>query len=217
MNRSAERGFTLVEVLVALMIFGMIGAAGVAMLSFSVRAQGATRAKLDDVAALNRTVSILSADLAQAVDRPTRDERGTLLPSFAGEPGGAADPMLRMTRGGWANLDGAPRPGMQKVSYRVANGVLERVAYPMLDGAPALPAAALLTGVTDVRARYRYRGAWGDRWDATAAPLPDAMELVVTRADRRRYRQLFLVGTGYVAPPPVPAAPPPESPDAPAT
>lgn len=203
-----QAGFTLVEMLVALLIFGMIAAAGVAMLSFSVRAQGATGAKLDEVAALNRTLSILSADLAQAVVRPTRDERGVVRPAFTGEAGGTADPMLRVVRGGWSNLDAAARSGLQKVAYRVANGVLERIAYPQLDGAGPLAPAALLTGVADARLRYRYRGAWSDRWDGAAgAPLPDAVELRIARIDRRQYRQLFLVGTGY-------APGPPESPDA---
>lgn len=205
---TGERGFTLVEMLVALLIFGMIAAGGVAMLSFSVRAQSATTRKFEELAGLNRTLSILSADLAQAVARPTRDERGTRLPAFVGEPGGAADPALRLVRGGWSNLDGADRPSLQKVAYRVANGVLERISYPMLDGAAPLAPAALLDGVTDLRLRYRYRGAWSDRWDGTAgAPLPEALELVVTRADRRRYRQLFLVGTGYAQPPEVFGAP----------
>ena len=196
-----ERGFTLVEVMVSLLIFGMLAAGGVAILSFSVRAQGATMTKLDDIAALNRTLSILSADLAQAVNRPVRDERGTRLPAFVGGPGGAADPALRLVRAGWSNPDQAARPGLQKVAYRVANGVLERIAYPMLDGAPPLPAAALVTGVADARLRYRYRGAWSDRWDgASGAALPQAAELRITRTDRRQYRMLFLVGAGYAPP-----------------
>lgn len=202
MSRPArEQGFTLVEVLVALLIFGMLAGGGVAILSFSVRAQGVTAAKLDDLSALNQTLSILSADLAQAVDRPTRDERGVRLPAFTGEAGGTADTALRLVRGGWSNPDGLPRPSLQKVTYRVTNGALERIAYPMLDGAPPLPPAALLTGVADARLRYRYRGAWSDRWDGReGAPLPEALELRVTRTDRREYRQLFLVGTGYEQP-----------------
>lgn len=201
-KRSAEHGFTLIEVMVALLIFGIIAAAGVAILSFSVRAQGVTAAKLDDVSALNRTVSILSADLAQALDRPTRDERGVTRPAFAGEAGGAADPTLRLVRGGWSNPDGLARPGVQKVAYRVANGVLERIGYPQLDGAAPLPPAALLSGVADARARYRYRGAWSGRWDgANGVALPDAMELTISRTDGRRYRALFLVGAGYTGTP----------------
>ena len=200
-SSEGEGGFTLVEVLVALLIFGLLAAGGVAILSFSVRAQGATAAKLDDLSALNQTFSVLSADLAQAIDRPTRDERGLRLPAFVGEAGGTADPALRLVRGGWTNPDGAARPGLQKVAYRVRDGVLERVGYPMPDGAAPLPPAALLSGVADARLRYRYRGAWSDRWDGVGgAPLPDAVELRVTRTDRRSYRALFLVGARYARP-----------------
>jgi prepilin-type N-terminal cleavage/methylation domain-containing protein len=60
-QENTEAGFTLVEVMVSLMIFGMIAAAGVAILSFSVKAQSSTGAKLDDISALTRTMSILSA------------------------------------------------------------------------------------------------------------------------------------------------------------
>ena len=75
LSRTRESGFTLIEVMISLMIFGMLAAAGVALLSFSVRAQSATGAKLDDVQALNRLSSALSADLAQAETRPTGDSR----------------------------------------------------------------------------------------------------------------------------------------------
>ena len=78
---SGEAGFTLVEVMVSLMTFGMIAAAGVAILSFSVKAQSSTGARLDDISALTRTMSILSADLAQASNRSSRDESGTSVSS----------------------------------------------------------------------------------------------------------------------------------------
>lgn len=194
-------GFTLVEVLVALLIFAILASAGVALLSFSVRAQAASTAKLDDLAALNRTLSIMSADLAQARARGTRDEAGTAQPAFVGEAGGTAQPMLRLVRGGWTNLDARPRPGMQKVAYRLDGNVLQRLAWPQLDGASPLPAAPLLDRVRAVRLRYRYRGAWSDRWDGAAGvALPQALELRVTRVDGVEYRQLFLVGTGYAPP-----------------
>jgi general secretion pathway protein J len=196
-RRSAEYGFTLVEVMIALLIFSMIAVAGVAILSFSVRAGAATGARLDDTAALDRTLSVLLADLAQAVDRPTRDEAGTLRPAFSGEAGAAATPMVQLVRGGWSNLDAAARPGLQKVAYQVTRGALERVAYPQLDGAAPLSPAVLMTGVRDVRLRYRIAGAWSDRWNGTAgAALPQALELVVVRTDGTTWRQLFLVGNG---------------------
>jgi len=194
--RPAERGFTLIELMVALMIFGLIAGAGVAILAFSVRAQGATAARLDDAAALARAGSLLSADLGQALNRPTRDEGGTLLPAFSGD--GVS---MRFVRGGWSNLDSAPRPSVQKVGWLADGGALRRLAYPMLDGAAARPSAPVLSGVRAVSLRYRYRGAWSDRWDGTAAPLPDAVEMVVVRRDGVALRQMFLTGTGYVPTP----------------
>lgn len=204
--RPRESGFTLVEVLVALLVFAILASAGVALLSFSVRAQAASGAKLDDLQALNRTLSILSADLAQARARPTRDEAGTVLPAFVGEAGGEASPMLRLVRGGWTNLDAQPRPGAQKVAYRLDGGVLQRLGYPQIDGAAPLPPAPLLDRVRAVRLRYRFRGAWSDRWDgAGGVALPQALELRLQRTNGVEYRQLFLVGAGY-APPVTPNA-----------
>ncbi|MBW6529537.1 type II secretion system minor pseudopilin GspJ [Sphingomonas sp. RRHST34] len=195
MSTRRDAGFTLVEVMIALMIFGMIAAAGVALLAFSVRAQGASEVALDDTGALSRLSSILTADLAQAQDRNTRDVNGVLLPAFSGDA--AATPLLRLVRAGWSNPDQAPRAELQKVEYRLAGDGLERVAYPALDGAAALPPALLLDRVRTVQLRFRYRGAWSDTWQGNPrAALPQAVELVVTRADSRLYRLLFLVGTG---------------------
>ena len=193
-RRSAEHGFTLVEVMVALMIFGMIAAAGVAILSFSVRAQAASAARLDDSSALARTVAALSADLAQALPRPARDEGGALRPALSGEAAGVA-----FVRGGWTNLDAAPRASAQKVAWRLEGATLARTGHPRIDGAAPLPPTPMLTGVRDARFRYRYAGAWTDRWDGAAGvPLPEALELIVTRTDGARYRAMFLVGAGYV-------------------
>jgi general secretion pathway protein J len=205
-SAQTKNGFTLIEMMVALLIFSILATAGVALLSFSVRAQAASGAKLDDLAALQRTLSILSADLAQASARPVRDEAGTMLPAFVGE-GGGGQPLLRLVRGGWTNLDAQPRAGAQKVAYQLVGGTLQRLAYIRLDGAPPLPAAALLTRVDGVTLRFRHRGAWSDRWDgAGGVPLPQALEVKLQRAGVE-YRQLFLVGTGYT--------PEPEGADAP--
>lgn len=206
---AAERGFTLVEVMVALMIFGMIAAAGVAILSFSIRAQAASAARLDDASAFARTVAVLSADLGQAMPRASRDEGGTLRPAFVGEGGGIA-----LVRGGWTNIDAGARASEQKVAWRLDGTTLQRIAYPQLDGAAPLSLTPMLTRVATLHLRFRYGGAWSDQWDGAAGiPLPQAMELRLARVDGTRYRAMFLVGTGYVPTPP--ASPKPGATDAP--
>ncbi|WP_269142315.1 type II secretion system minor pseudopilin GspJ [Sphingomonas sp. IC-11] len=203
----AEAGFTLVEVMVALMIFGLIASAGVALLAFSIRAQAATTARLDDVGALARQSSLLAADLAQAMNRPARDERGTRFPAFVGDA-----TSVTFVRAGWSNIDAEPRSTLQKVSYRLVDGVFQRIAWPMVDGAAPLPASAALTDVAGAKLRYRIAGAWSESWNGTqAAALPQALELTLQRRDGVTFRQLFLVGSG--AAPVVAMAPPVGAPD----
>lgn len=198
MRARAEAGFTLVEMMVSLLIFGLLAAAGVALLAFSVRAQAATDSKLADIAALNRLGSALSSDLAQAETRATRNQAGDTLPVFEGATGSGEAPMLRFVRGGWTNIDAAPRSTEQKVEYQLANGVLQRVAYPMLDGAKALEPASILKDVSQITLRYRFDGSWSDRWQSTPEqPLPQALEVRLMRKDGTQFRELFLVGTNY--------------------
>lgn len=200
--RQTERGFTLVEVMIALMIFGMIAAAGVALLSFSVRAQAATGARLDQVAAIARLSSALSADLAQAADRPARDADGTLRPAFVGE-----NASMQFTRAGWSNLDDESRPTLQKVAWRLTDGVIERQGWPMIDGAAPLAPAVMLDRVRSVALRYRVDGAWLDRWQGDPqAALPQAVELRIVRDDGVAIRELFYVRARYRRPEAAPDA-----------
>lgn len=196
LRRSAEHGFTLIEVMIALMIFGMIAAAGVAILSFSVRAQAATGIKLDQVSAIARLGAALAADLAQAQDRPARDERGVLRPAFVGDA-----TAMTLVRGGWSNFDGAARASVQKAQWRLDRGAIVRQGYPMLDGAAPLDPAEIVDHVRTIAFRYRIAGAWTDLWQGSdATPLPQAVELTVVRDDGVRFRQLFYVGEGYQSP-----------------
>ena len=93
----------------------------------------------------------------------------------------------------------ARRAGAQKVEYRFTNGVIERVAYPMLDGSEPLAPAAMVDNVSAVKLRYRINGAWSDRWAGSPrAPLPQVLEMRLVRGNGTEFRQLFVVGSGYV-------------------
>ena len=103
----------------------------------------------------------VQADLAQASLRQTRNDRGDPLPAFTGERGSGASPMLRLVRGGWSNLDGARRAGVQKVEYRLDGDTVTRIAYPMLVLKRATPAAesfAAFAGSAKSRAIWQHFG-----------------------------------------------------------
>ena len=198
LRRSAQRGFTLVELLVALFIFALLAAAGVSILAFSVRAQSAASERLDEIAALGRVGAIISADMAQATPRSTRNREGDLLPAFDGEAARNGEAFLSFVRAGWTNAEGAPRASLQRVEYRFVDGRLERVPFAMLDGAEPITRSVLIDNVERISVRYRLDVEWMDDWQPTRPDaLPRAMELVVRRRGGAEYRQLFLVGTGY--------------------
>ena len=189
-----RNGFTLVELMVALLIFGLLSAAGVGLLSFGVDTRERASERIDGLAAMLRTRSLLTADLAQAAPRLYRRDDGTVMPAFrAGEDGA----LLAFVRRGWANDDDEPRASLQRVEYRLHGGQLERIAFPYVDGAKPGPTAVLLTGVRAVELRYRHRGAWRDRWDSDRPDaMPQAIEAIIALEDAPELRQLFLVGAG---------------------
>lgn len=194
---SGEGGFTLVELMVSLMIFGMLAAAGVGLLQFSVRSQAASGERLDEVAALQRARAILTADLAQAAPRITRDRSGARIVAFAGGTGAEGEPALAFVRRGWSNSEGNPRANLQKVEYRRVGDRLERRAYPMLDGAEIGPSSLVIGGVRSLRLRYRSGADWLDRWDsARPGAMPQVVEAVIDVPRFGTVRQLFLVGPG---------------------
>ncbi len=197
MQRHSQRGFTLVEMLIALTIFGMLTAGGVALLSFSVSSQEMTQRQLDTVASIRRAGALLTADLAQATARPWRDGEGNQQPAFYGAPGREARVMV-LVRAGWDNPDQLPRASLQRVEYRLQSGRLLRIGYANVDGGGAAAVTTLIRDVEQMSLRFRDReGAWRSDWQgADAYDLPVAVELIVSSPRFGPVRQLFLVGTG---------------------
>lgn len=184
-------GFTLVELLVAILLFALLSAAAAGLLRFSVDARGASFARLDTLAATTRARSLLAADLGQAAVRPWRDETGAAHPAFAGNSDGR---LLQLVRRGWRNDGASPRSSLQRVEYRLAGDRLERLSWPMVDGGAANPPAVLVSGVTALTLRFHSDGQWRDRWDPERPDrLPDAVELTITARSAPALRQAFLV------------------------
>lgn len=196
-DKNCEAGFTLVELMVALFIFGLLAASGVALLSFSVRAQAATTERLDRLGGLQRATALLTADLIQALPRPVRNREGIMIPAFVGEGGKADEIALGLVRGGWSNPADAPRSSLQRVEYRLVADRLERTRWPMLDGAEPDASSPILHGLKTLTVRYHGKDGWREQWDSRSPmAMPDAVELVMDVQDVGEIRQLFLTGSG---------------------
>ena len=190
----ASSGFTLVEMLIALAIFGMLTAAGVTLLTLTARTQQTSDRLLAELGEVRRLGALLTADLAQAAPRLHRDRDGRPQRAFAGGAG-ETELLIAFVRRGWDDGGG---PALQRVGYRLRGRRLERLSYRRVDGGGEPVVMPLLDGVETLRLRYRDDdGAWRERWDPSdATRLPAAVELVTSSAAQGTVRQLFLVGTG---------------------
>lgn len=164
------RGFTLIEVLIALAITAFVSV--IAFTSFSTIISGveSTQATAERVYRINRAWMIISRDLEQFVARPVRDEFGELEPAMQG--GMAARFPLSLSRSGWHNPLGQERPELQRVNYRLEEGSLWRDSYPVLDRAGETEplSALLLEEVEDIRVLF-LEGIEGARSTGTGTEL----------------------------------------------
>lgn len=194
MNRS---GFTLVEVLVSLLIFAMLAAAGAAVLGVTIDNRFAVKAQSDRVGDLQRMRSLLRADLGQATARRARGPSGRPAPQAMTGPMTPADPVLTLTRSGWSNPGEQARPSLQRVEYRLVDNRLERRVAGQLDGARPGPPQVLYRGVRDVTVAFLRDGEAAPAFTSTLdRPLPDAVRITMTLDGYGPVEQLFLVGGG---------------------
>lgn len=189
-----SEGFTLVELLVALFIFGLLAAAGTSLLMYSTSAQAVTASRLDDVATEQRLTNILTNDLAQSLARISRDASGNRVAAFSG---GNAPQLLRFVRGGVQSSDDTERSGLQNVEIRLDGDRIERIVSAMVDGSSDTKTQLLLSDVASATMRFRRDGVWQSIWSADdPTAVPQAVELIVTRRGKAPVTRLFLVGSG---------------------
>lgn len=180
---ASSNGFTLVEMVVALLIFAILAGAGVTLLRASVDTQEAVDGALADLGAAARLRALLAADLSQAVARPI-DEAPS---GFAG-----SSAALHLVRGFEPAERVAGASGLQAIRWQVEGDRLVRQSITP-DGRPVGPAATLARDVASVALRYRGAdGGWRGVWAPVLAdePLPRAVEL---RLQRRGEQPVTLV------------------------
>jgi general secretion pathway protein J len=200
MNRAA-RGFTLLEVLVAVAIFAVLSTLAYAGLTHMLEGRDRIEAERERWRALALAFAQLEDDLALARMRGVRDVDGSALPAFRGQPVDPrplGDPSLEFTRGGvFVSGDGATTD-LQRVAYRLTDSSLMRLTWPTLDRPPGSQAREipLLSNVDNLTLRlHAPNGAWSDRWptgdDKNA--MPDAVELAFDMTGIGRLTRVFLV------------------------
>jgi len=173
-------GFTLLELLVAIMVFAVLATLAYQGISGALRAQEGVTETQARWTALQRAQALFARDITQLAPRPVRDARGDRQPALVARSG-----QLSLVRGGMPNPLDFPRSNLVRVNYRLVDGRWQRAASPVLDAAPgdAPEFATVLTGVSRAELLWlddegRWRGDW---------PPPDAPPEALPRALRLRW------------------------------
>lgn len=128
-------GFTLLELLVAMAIFAIIGALAMGGLNAVLKQQELARKQLDRLQHVQRAVRILTSDFSQLNPRFVLDQLGGRGPT--------EDPIVApcgvehtvcFSRDGWRNpFAQFPRGTLQRAQYRLDDGKLIREYWSVMD------------------------------------------------------------------------------------
>lgn len=202
MSRFTHKAFTLIEVLVALAVFGIMSMLAYTALGSTLSNADYLANRMDRLQSVQRAMRYLSTDLMQTAPRPVRTELGDSF-SPALQTSLSSDVLLEVTHGGWNNPAGLPRGTLQRVAYRLEEDELVRYHWTVLDRTFANEpfATVLLDEVEGLYFRYiDSNGEVSEIWpplaqqDGGALRLrPRAVEIVLTLADQGEIRRLLEV------------------------
>lgn len=153
MRRS--RGFTLIELMIAVAIVAIIGTIALTGLSNVMKQQEIASERTERWREIQLAMRMLVQDLSQIHPRVTRDESGTTtLASVLASP--THQFALEFSRGGWSNPTAFTRGTVLRVAYDIEDDMLVRFYWPVTDRTLATPPGRneLLHGVLSMQLLY---------------------------------------------------------------
>lgn len=213
-HSTAQRGFTLIELIVAIGVFAVMAAMAYGGLSSVLNTRASVQRSLARTAVYQKAYIRLRDDFSNAAARAARDDNGTEQPALIYD---RYRQRVEFSRGGRPNPLGLPRTGFERVSYgRQENGELVRESWSAIDRAPRAEPVRLtvLDGVDKLQWRFLdSRLQWHEQWppenggftgpiptgpgangQPPLPPAPRAVELVLDTRDWGRLRLLFELG-----------------------
>jgi len=206
-------GFTLLELLIAVAIFALVGAMAFGGLQGVLNQKQHTLEQSQRLSDLQKAYRIMQRDLEQITARGIRNGFGDPVEALVGGSGFSG---VEFSRDGHANPVGFLRSDIQRVAYIPDQETLLRRTWRVLDRAQdTLPdEQVLVEGMRRFSVRFLdERGEWQDQWppqqtqlNATTYPgFPRAIEVQLELDDIGTLAWLFPLPDNFV----VTAAPPP--------
>lgn len=195
------RGFTLIEVLVAMAIFASLSLAAYQVLNQVQRSNSLSAEREARLSELQRAIVIMDADFRQMALRRFRtngEEPGDTMLLWRDYLLDSDSKGVLFVRLGWHNPQQQfPRGEVAKVGYRLKDDVLERVWWRYADTpvAQAPVVMPLLTQVTSWSMKFYFQGQWLDEWTSKQS-LPQAVLVTLTLKDYGEVERIYLTSGG---------------------
>lgn len=206
-----QKGMTLPEVMVALLVFSLISASSVYALRLGVDSRDQLEAADAELKSLQLARILIKEDLAQIVARPVRNEFGEqgqfIFEGGQSVFGGRIEDderiLFSFVRGGRINPGAlAPRSALQHVEYVFRDGAVVRRSRSFVDETTNSETVEriIFDDIQDARAEFlngQVRGEldWADAWPVGGNGRPPRAVAVITEKENTPpLRQLFWIG-----------------------
>lgn len=197
-----QRGFTLLELLIAVAILSLIAVGAYKLLSDTVMVRERGQAHQQQLRDLQKAMMLIQRDLQQATPRAVRDEFGDLQPAVYLPQ----QNVLEFSRRGWRNPLQQTRSEIVRLRYRVEAGDLLRERWEVLDRSRQTQPEkiVLLEKITDFSLQVVADGSRSDTWprlnqtstDRSKLPLPQAVEMTFRHPSFGLIRRIILLPQG---------------------
>lgn len=192
------RGFTLLEMVLALAVFALLGLMANRVLYQGVEFEQRSARHAGRLAQIQHAFAMMERDFSAMLPRAVRTAGafGGVSPRI--EPGRGVSDSIVFTHAGWINPGGTlPRSRLQRVMYHVEGESLVRafLDYPDMPAGSEAHRRRLLKGVSALRLRYWQQGEWRPDWQGESV-LPQAVEISLTLAEGTTVTRRFLLAEG---------------------
>lgn len=202
-RKKSAKGFTLLEMLVAIMIFALLSLAAYQILQGVLRSGEISKIHSERLTELQRAMLIIEQDFTQMVARKSRQEgveKDNLRTITAGKGiFSSQDQGIEFNRLGWNNPLGLlPRSNILRVRYVLRDGQLQRLyfLYPDTTSGQEPETQVLLNDIEKLSFRFWNNG-WKSNWSADEK-LPEGVEINFTSKHFSDIRRVFLVSSAEV-------------------